>query len=436
MNTHTTKEAEENASTLSFEELLKTNDVYTNVPQIGQLITGKVVSVTNKEIHVDVGGLTTGIVRGHELFEGTFGYKDIKVGDEVEATVLDLENENGEMELSFRFAGQQKLWDRFYDLQRSEEVIPVTILEANKGGLLVELENMKGFLPVSQLTPEHYPRIPGGDKHKILEKLRSYVGEEFKVKVLDVDQEEEKLIVSEKAAWEEKQKEVLQKFEPGQKVKGTISALADFGAFLAFGDGIEGLIHISEIAWQRVELPKDILQVGDEVEAIILKVDGAKIFLSLKRLAENPWDSVKDKYTVGQTVEGKILKINPYGFFVEVEPEIHGLAHISELGKRGVNLEDIAQIGEIHTFTIISLNPEAHRMGLRLAPDITKAKEHKKEEIVQEETTTTKEKTTVKKETKKEKEKDKKEKKEKENAEEVDEKVADKVADKTTSETK
>jgi len=363
----------------SFEELLKTNDAYTAVPQVGKLVIGTVVNVTSKEVHIDVGGLTTGVVRGHELFEGGRGYKDIKVGDEVEATVLDLENENGEMELSFRFAGQQKLWDRFYVLQKSEEVVPVTILEANKGGLLVELEHMKGFLPVSQLTPEHYPRVPGGDKHKILEKLRSYVGEEFRVKVLDVDQEEEKLIVSEKAAWEEKQKEVLQKFEPGQVVEGTISALADFGAFLAFGEGIEGLIHISEIAWQRVEHPKDIVQVGDNVKAVILKVDGAKIFLSLKRLAANPWDSVKDTYAVGQEVTGKILKSNPYGFFVEVESEIHGLAHISELGKRGTVLDEVAQVGEVRSFTIISLDPAAHRMGLRLVNGAEKAKGKKKE---------------------------------------------------------
>ncbi len=367
---------------ISFEELLKDNDAYTTVPHVGKLIKGTILSITKKEIHIDVGGLTTGIVRGRELFEDFQEYQNLQVGNEVEATVLDLENENGEMELSFRSAGQQKIWDRLLDLQQKKTVIPVKIIEANKGGLLVQLEQMRGFLPVSQLTPEHYPRVSGGDKHKILERLRSYVDQEFMVKVIDIDQDEEKLIVSEKAAWEEQQKEVLSKFTSNEIVEGTISALTDFGAFLAFGDGVEGLIHISEIAWQRIDHPKDVLTVGDKVKAQILKVDGAKIFLSLKRLAENPWDTVREKYAVGQEVRGKIIKVNPFGFFVEIEPQIHGLAHISELGKRGIVPEDIAQVDEEHTFKIISLDAQAHRMGLSLSVD-GKGKKVKKDKKVQ-----------------------------------------------------
>ena len=154
---------------------------FVNIPKVGDLVKGTIVDISRSEIRLDIEGLTTGVVRGREFYDESNEYSDLKIGDEVEATVIDLENENGEMELSFRFAGHQKAWDSLAELRDKGEIIKALITDANKGGLMVKVGRMSGFLPVSQLMPEHYPRVPGGDKNRILEKLKSYVGREFEV---------------------------------------------------------------------------------------------------------------------------------------------------------------------------------------------------------------------------------------------------------------
>src|SRR3990167_6303985 len=179
----------------SFEELLQEGN-YLNLPQIGDVVTGVVIGNGRREIRIDIGGIATGVVRGKELFNESSEYANLEPGTQVEATVMELENENGEIELSFRFAGQQKAWEEIRSLFTSGETIETKILEANKGGLIVRVNTVNGFLPVSQLSPEHYPRVSGGDKNKILEKLKSYVGSKMKVRVLDVNEPDEKLIVS------------------------------------------------------------------------------------------------------------------------------------------------------------------------------------------------------------------------------------------------
>lgn len=337
---------------------------YLNIPQVGDVMKGKVVSASRREVKVDLGGILTGVVRGRELFAESSDYANLAQGAEVEATVIDQENENGEIELSFRFAGQKKAWDELKRLFTTGEAVEGRILEANKGGLLVKVGHVTGFLPVSQLSPEHYPRVSGGDKNKILEKLKTYVGQGLDVKVIDVNEADEKLIVSEKAVWEEKQKNVLAKFKVGNRVTGEVTALADFGAFVRF-DALEGLVHISEIAWQRIDHPRDVLKVGEVVEAEIIGIEGSKIFLSMKKLIEDPWKNISDKYKVGDTVEGTVLKVNPFGFFVELDPEIHGLAHVSELSETPVSdVNAIGKAGDKMTFKIVSIEPAEHRLGL------------------------------------------------------------------------
>src|SRR3989344_5027325 len=234
------------------------------IPQVGDIVAGKIIDISRGEIRVDLEGLTTGVVRGRELMEAADDYSDLKVGDEVEATVIESENENGEMELSFRFAGQQKAWHDLIVLKTEGQIIKALITDANKGGLMIKVGKVTGFLQVSQLMPEHYPRVPGGDKNKILERLKSYIGSEFEVKVIDADEAEEKLIVSEKAAWEEKQKDVIASYKVGDVVEGKVTAVTDFGVFVEFGDDqLEGLVHISELAWQRIDDPNEIVKVGD-----------------------------------------------------------------------------------------------------------------------------------------------------------------------------
>ncbi|HPV70565.1 MAG TPA: S1 RNA-binding domain-containing protein [Candidatus Magasanikbacteria bacterium] len=333
---------------------------FTKVPKKGDLVKGEVLSVSRSLVRINFPGFKTGVVRGEELYQSP-DFLNLKPGDEVEATILDLETEDGEMELSFKEAGARKSWDNLAGLLKENKVVQVKIKDANRGGLMVMLDSVAGFLPVSQLNPEHYPRVAGGDKNKILEKLKSYIGEMFSVKVLDANEKDAKLIVSEKAAWEDEKKSMLSSYKVGDIVEGTITALTDFGAFVKFEE-VEGLIHISEIAWQRLDHPRDVLKVGQKVKAEIIQIEGAKIFLSIKKLIADPWTDIEKRYAVGQKVSGTILKINPFGLFVELDKDIHGLAHASSLGESKTVKE-----GDTLDFEIISIEPAKHRLGLKLA---------------------------------------------------------------------
>ncbi|MEK7139211.1 MAG: S1 RNA-binding domain-containing protein, partial [Patescibacteria group bacterium] len=211
------------------------------VPEVGQVITGTVIEAGNRQMLLDLAGFGVGVVRGPGMYIEAEEYAHLKVGDTVEATVLDVENENGEVELSFRTAGHARVWGNLTDLIQAGTIVTAEILEANRGGLMVRVNKVAGFLPVSQLSPEHYPRIPGGDRAKILEKLKTYIGKTMPVKVITVDPEDEKLIVSEKAAWEEAQSSTLAKYQIGDVIEGKVTAVTDFGAFVEFGEKLEGL---------------------------------------------------------------------------------------------------------------------------------------------------------------------------------------------------
>ncbi|MEI6288351.1 MAG: S1 RNA-binding domain-containing protein [bacterium] len=339
---------------------------YFNLPKVGDLVKGTIIAAEKNEIHIDLSGMATGIVRGRECYGESEEYKNLQPGDEVEATVLDVENENGEMELSLRYAGRQKAWQIIRDYQQSGKILPVLITDANKGGLMIKVENIAGFLPVSQLSPEHYPRVPGGDKNRILEILKSYVGKKFEGKILDIDEKDEKLIVSEKTAWEETQHDVISQHKVGDVIEGTVTAITDFGVFVEFGK-LEGLIHISEIAWQRIDDPNDFVKVGQKIKAEIIGIENSKIFLSMKKLATDPWHGIEKKYKIGDKAKGTVIKANPFGLFVEIAKDIQGLAHISQLSsKPNTNIEEIAKAGDVLDFYIVSMDPKNHRLGLSL----------------------------------------------------------------------
>ncbi|OHA56295.1 MAG: hypothetical protein A2588_02745 [Candidatus Veblenbacteria bacterium RIFOXYD1_FULL_43_11] len=350
------------------------------VPKVGDIIEGVVTNMGKREVRLDIPGFTTGIVRGRELIDESGEYSNLKVGDNVAATVLELENERGELELSFRNAGHQKAWGNLEDLKRKAEIVIVKVMDANKGGLMVKLGQVDGFLPVSQLAVEHYPRVEGGDKNRILELLKQLIGKEMEVKVMTVQEDEEKLIFSERAAWEEKQKDKLDQFKVGDIVEGKISGVVDFGCFVEFGQGLEGLVHISELAWQRIDNPRDVVKSGDKVKAKIINLDGSKISLSFRRLHDDPWKNVDEKYQLNDIVEGKVLKVNPFGVFVELDPEIHGLAHVSELSEKPVkDPTEIVKIGETRQWRIISMDPKEHRLGLSIKALETKPEVTEKE---------------------------------------------------------
>ncbi|MFH0814490.1 MAG: S1 RNA-binding domain-containing protein [Candidatus Falkowbacteria bacterium] len=347
-------------------ELLDKKDGTPKLPEAGEIVKGTVIAIKRNQILVDIDGIAVGIVRGQELNTHSDEYKNLKVNDSVEATVLEGENELGFAELSFSYAGHQKVWNGLHELMQANSIVNVRVKDANKGGLLVTYGKLNGFLPVSQLSPEHYPRVPGGDKNKILERLKKLAGEELAVKIITADEDEEKLIVSEKAAWEETKKEIFSKYKEGDIIPGKVTAITNFGVFVEFGERLEGLIHISELAWQRIDDPNELFKVEQELQVKIIKIDNSKMFLSVKQLSANPWIGIEQKYKIGDIVEGTIAKVNPYGLFVQLDGELQGLAHVSELSDKEATPSDIAKAGDKMKFKIVSLEPNEYRMGLSL----------------------------------------------------------------------
>jgi small subunit ribosomal protein S1 len=374
------------------EELIEKYEV--NVPKIGDLITGKVIDIAKNSIYVDLGVLGTGVVMGREMKDGLGIAENLQKGDEVEATVIELDNEDGYMELSLREAGYEKTWDELERKMKEGETVPTKILAANRGGLMVEINCVTGFLPVSQLSNEHYPRVEDGDKSKILQLLNRFVDTIMDVRIIDIDKNEEKLIVSEKATLSEKEEKEMNRFELGDIVEGVVSGIVKFGAFVKFPpkgkkfddveakEMLEGLVHISELAWQLIDNPQDILKVGEKVKCKIIEINKNKISLSIRALKKDPWHDVKEKYNVGDIIKGTITKLNPFGAFVQLDENIHGLAHISELNRyaKGKNLEEIMKIGEEQEFKILSIEPENHRMGLSPFTDKQESKPQEKTE--------------------------------------------------------
>lgn len=354
-------------------ELEKLYEEYSaEIPGVGDVIPGRIIHVGSSSALIDLGPLGTGVVLGKEMKDGLVGGR-LKVGDEVTATLTSLENEDGMIELSIREASYDKSWEDIETKLRNKEVIGTKIMDANKGGLMVEVNGIVGFLPVSQLASEHYPRVEDGDKNKILDLLKKLIGETLTVRILDAHREDEKLIVSEKAAKSEKEKELINRLRVGDVVTGEVSGVVDFGAFVKFpvpenknGEKLEGLVHISELAWQLIDDPREIVKTGDTVEAKIIGIDDARISLSIKALKENPWEKVSERYTVEQIVKGTIDKMNHFGAFVYLDKDIHGLAHVSEFSEiyPGKKMEEVFEVGKTYEWKILSIEPKAHRLGL------------------------------------------------------------------------
>lgn len=370
-----TKEATINQSPM--EELLAKHII--DVPEVGDVIQGTVIYVTSNSALIDLGSLGTGIVLGREMRDGLGPDSKLQIGAEVTATLLDYENEDGYIELSIREASYEKSWDDIERKLTSREVVITKVTEANRGGLMVEINGISGFLPVSQLSSEHYPRVEDGDKNKILYLLKKIIGQEVRVRILDADRENEKLIVSEKAAQSEKEQALINLLRVGDVVHGEVSGVVDFGAFVKFtpplkkGEGeknptekLEGLVHISELAWQLIDDPREIIKTGDIVEAKIIGIDETRISLSMKALKEDPWNTVSEKYKVDDIVSGKVDKINHFGAFVYLDKDIHGLAHVSEFQEvyPGKKIEQIFKEGETYSWKILSIESKSHRMGL------------------------------------------------------------------------
>ena len=328
---------------------------------VGETVDGTVLSVKKHEILIDLGPLGVGLVPRREVSLS----KNYNVGDSVIASVIDTELEDGYSLLSLRKAAKDRGWDEVMAKLESGEIITVVPYDANRGGLLVEYEGIRGFLPVSQLSAEHYPRVGSSDKDEILQRLNSLVKRDIQARILDADRKANKLIFSEKEAVKEGLAERFQKLAIGDTVTGVVTGVVDFGVFVNV-EGIEGLIHISEISWERVNNPSDYVKVGQTIEAKIIAIDKERLSLSMKQLTKDPWLDEVEQFKPGEKVEGTVTRITPFGAFVQLSPAVEALVHVSELGGDGTDPEKVFTLNERKEFTVLDIDKENRKISLSL----------------------------------------------------------------------
>jgi small subunit ribosomal protein S1 len=321
-------------------------------------IEGQVLAVKKNEILVDLGVHGVGFVPRREIGFG----KSYQVGETVVVSVIEPELDNGYALLSLRKAAKERGWDEIQKIVEDGKSIEVTPYDANRGGLLIEYEGVRGFMPVSQLSAEHYPRVT--DKEEILRRLHDLVGKPMAAQILDVDQKTNKLIFSEKEAIKDGLADRFASLKVGDIVKGVITGIVDFGAFVNV-DGIEGLVHISEISWERVANVSDKLKVGDIIEAKIISIDKDRLSLSIKQTMADPWLDEAAKFQIGNSVSGTVTRITPFGAFVQISPSVEALVHVSELGEGG-NPEKLFKLNEKKDFSVLEIDADNRKISLGL----------------------------------------------------------------------
>lgn len=333
----------------------------------GDLIEAKLLKKMPRAAYFDLDKFGTGIVYGIELSNAKNLLKDLKNGDLAAAKIIDLENENGFIELSLAGAHEQKNWQKLKQLKENGEALTVKIIGANSGGLIANINEIKAFLPVSQLINEHYPRVNNSDKNKILEELRKFVGQEIKVKIIDLNPRTNKLIISEREVVEQNIKELIEQYKVGDVVDVIVSGIADFGVFIRFSDNpvIEGLIHIFELDYRLIDNPKEVVEINEPLKVKIIEIKDNRIFLSLKALKPNPWETIDEKLKEGQEVKGVVYKFNPFGAYINLEHNLQGLIHIAEFS----DIEEMKkklEVGKQYHFIVESLEPKEKRLTLKL----------------------------------------------------------------------
>lgn len=348
------------SKSLTMDELLASSDIQ-NL-KVGDVVEGNITSVKKHEVWVDLGPHGVGVVMRREIGHG----QKLEIGEPVTTSVVDPELDEGYALLSVRRAAKDRGWDELQRIFEAGETLEIMPYDANRGGLLVELEGIRGFLPVSQLAAGNYPRVSGADKDEILQKLNSLTNKSIKVRILDVSRKDNKLIFSEKEAVKDDTQAMFTKLKVGDTVEGLVTGVIDFGVFVNV-DGIEGLIHISEISWERVEDPRDYIKNGDKVEAKIIAIDKDRLSLSLKQMQEDPWLNEVKAFKVGETVEGRVTRITPFGAFVQLSASVEALVHVSEMSDEdSVDPEKIFRLNEKKDFKVIDIDTESRKIALSL----------------------------------------------------------------------
>ncbi len=351
---------------LTMDELLAQSDVA--VLKAGDVVEGVVSSIKKHEVWIDLGAKGVGVVLRREIGHG----QQLEEGQTVTVSVIDPELDEGHALLSMRRAVKDRGWEELERVFAEQEIVEIMPYDANRGGLLVELEGIRGFLPVSQLAAGHYPRVNGADKDEILQKLNALTSVTLRVRILDVSRKENKLIFSEKEAIKDDTAARLSTLKVGDDVDGVITGVIDFGAFVNV-DGIEGLIHISEISWERVDNPRNYVKVGDKIKAKIIAVDKDRLSLSLKQMSEDPWLSEVKHIKKGDEVEGKITRITPFGAFVQLSPSVEALVHVSEMSDdESVDPEKLFVLNEKKQFKVLDVDTENRKIALSLKQTVAK----------------------------------------------------------------
>lgn len=332
-------------------------------PEIDSLIEGPVISIEKSSVYVDLSPYGTGIIYGREFINAKDILKKISLGDIIKAKIVDTENEDGYVELSLKEAKQALTWSEAEKAIKDKTVMSLEIKDANKGGLILEWQGIQGFLPASQLKADHYPRVLDSDKDKILKELKKLVGQQISVMIISTLPKEGKLIFSEKDNNPGEKKEILSKYNVGDELECTVAGLVDFGVFLKLEDGLEGLVHISELDWGLVEDPRTMFKVGEKVKAKVIEIKEGKISLSIKALKENPWKEFEGKLKKGDIIKGVVIKYNKHGALVSIKEGVAGLVHNSTFASEA-KLREKLELGKNYNFQITLFEPKDQKMTL------------------------------------------------------------------------
>lgn len=350
-------------------ELIKAGLTNPSGPKEGDVIEVELIKKNSREAFFDIESFGTGIIYGSELANARSIIRNLKPGDRLPAKIASLDNEDGYIELSLSEAEKQQVWTQAKELQESGEIIKAKVINANNGGLTLNILNLKAFLPISQLSNEHQPNMIEVEREKILEELKKMIGKELQVKIIDLNPRNNKFIVSERETLLTTQnaKELLNQYSIGQEIEGVVSGIADFGVFVKFVDNpeIEGMIHISELDHRLIDSPKEIVKLNDTVKVKIIDIKDGKVFLSLKALKSDPWENAGKKYKTGQEISGKVYKFNPFGAIIDLDGEIQGMIHISKFGGPE-EMKKAIELCKDYIFIIESVSPEEKRIILDL----------------------------------------------------------------------
>lgn len=340
-----------------------------NPPEVGDLVEGPVIGIDKSSVFIDLKPFGTGIIYGKEFLQASDVLRKVNIGDNVAAKVTDrTTNKDGYIELSLKEARQALIWSEAEVAIANKSIIEVPVKEANKGGLILEWKSIQGFLPASQLKAGHYPRVTDGDKDKILNELNKLVGTKLSVSIITADPKEGKLIFSEKDPEKKEKEKIVDKYAVGDEAEGEVTGIVDFGIFVKLEDGLEGLVHISEIEWGLVDDPKALFKVGDKTPVKIIEIKDGKISLSIKALKENPWKGASDKYKKDQEVTGVVIKYNKHGALASIEEGVAGLVHVSEF-ENEEELRKTLELGKTYTFKITVFEPKDQKMTLSYKKD-------------------------------------------------------------------